>query len=150
MSALQALGEKLTLLTREELAPLHLPAPLVDALTETRNISKHEARRRHLQFVGKLMRDVDAQEVADFLASRGQAKAEADATFHAVERLRDRLMAGEDQPLDELIEKNPDANRQHLRSLLRNARQEAANDKPPKNARALFRALRELMTDSKA
>lgn len=143
MTALQDMGERLAALTREELRPLDLPADLLDALDELRRITKHEARRRQNQFVGKLMRSLDPEPIMEFLDSRGAATAEANAVFQALERLRDRLLDGEDEPLEEFFDSHPEADRQHLRSLLRNARQERAKGKPPKNARALFRALRE-------
>lgn len=142
---LQAMGEQLAALTREELRPLDLPVDLLTALDELRTLSKHEARRRQAQFVGKLMRGIDPEPIRDFLSSRGQAKAEADSAFHEVERLREKLLQGEDAPLDAFFDAHPQADRQHLRQLVRNARLELAKGKPPKNSRALFRALRETM-----
>lgn len=147
MTALQDMGEQLAALTRDELRPLDLPTPLLDALDELRRTSKHEARRRQSQFVGKLMRSVDPEPINDFLDSRGSAKAETDATFHLLERLREQLLDGDDAPLEAFFDAHPDADRQHLRQLVRNARLERANNKPPKSARALFRALRDAMLD---
>ncbi|MGE4293639.1 MAG: ribosome biogenesis factor YjgA [Desulfovibrio sp.] len=147
MTALQELGEQLAALTRSELRPLDLPPDLLDALDELRRLTRHEARRRQNQFVGKLMRTLDPEPIMEFLDSRGAATAEANALFHGLERLRDRLLDGEDEPLEEFFDAHPGADRQHLRGLVRNARQERAKDKPPKSARALFRALREAAQD---
>lgn len=147
MTALQNLGERLAELSREELRPLDLPRDLLTALDDLRRMTGHEARRRQTQFIGRLMREVDPEPVADFLDSRGAATAEANAAFQALERLRDQLLDGEDAPLEAFFDAHPEADRQHLRSLVRNARLERAKGKPPKNARALFRALREASRD---
>lgn len=140
---LQDMGEQLATLTKDELRPLALPDSLVSALDELRSLRKHEARRRQAQFVGKLMRDLDPEPSRDFLDRRGRAKAEQDAAFHDLERLRERLLDGEDAPLDDFFDAHPQADRQHLRQLVRNARKEQDAGKAPKSSKALFRALRD-------
>jgi len=58
---LQALGAALTELPPERLDALELAEPLRDALLEWRRTRSHEGRRRQLQYIGKLMRNVDVE-----------------------------------------------------------------------------------------
>ena len=64
--------------------------------------------------------------------------------FHNLERWRDRLIAGDDSTLESFVADYPDADRQHLRSLIRHAQHEAAHNKPPAAARKVFKYIRDL------
>ncbi|MEW5893681.1 MAG: ribosome biogenesis factor YjgA [Pseudomonadota bacterium] len=142
MHALQALGEELVKLPRDRLDQLDLPDALYDAVLDARRFTKHEARRRQLQFIGKVMRDIDTEPIAEQLARiRGESDS-AKAEFHALERWRDRLLA-DDAALTEWLAQHPGGDSQQLRNLIRNARREAAAGKPPKSSRELFRWLRD-------
>jgi len=95
-----------------------------------------------MQYIGKLMRDVEIEPIAEQLAAlRGESTA-AKAEFHALERWRARLIE-DDQSLGAWLSAHPDADAQQIRQLIRNARKEAAEGKPPKSSRALFRLLRD-------
>jgi ribosome-associated protein len=140
MHALQALGERLTELTRDELAQIDLPEELREAIAFAQRVTAHEARRRHLQYVGKLMRRVDAEHV---LAQVGRATGSSQAAvalMHQAEQWRDRLLA-DDAALTELLSRYPSPDSQWLRSTIRAARREHAAGKPPKHARELYRWL---------
>ncbi len=142
MTALQDMGAALVKLSKERLEKFNLPEPLLDALLEAQRITSHGAIRRQMQYIGKLMRDVDAEGIAEGLAAiRGESDA-AKAEFHALERWRTRLIE-RDEDLSEWISHHPDADVQQMRQLIRNARKEAAEGKPPKSSRALFRLLRD-------
>lgn len=143
MHALQDLGEELVALSAERLSQLDLPESLHDAVKEARRISKFGALKRQMQFIGRLMRDVDPEPIrAKLEAWKGHSREET-ARMHQLERLRERLLE-DDQAFGEVAEKFPHADMQHLRALVRSARQEKAANKPPKNARVLFRELRAL------
>ncbi len=144
MHALQDLGEELVKLSQDRLDKLDLPDALYDAVMDARRFSKHEARRRQMQFIGKLMRDLDTEPIAEQLAEiKGESDA-AKANFHTLERWRERLLA-DDAALTEWLAEHPSDDIQQLRNLIRNARKEATEGKPPKSSRALFRQLREQM-----
>lgn len=135
MHALQALGEELVALSAERLARIALPEALRDAIVEARRISKWGARRRQLQYIGRLMREVDAGAIRAQLASWKDAAARDTAVLHRAEHWRDRLLQ-ETPALAELLERYPNADAQRVRTLVRNARQEAKLPAPPKSARA--------------
>lgn len=142
MHALQDLGEELVKLSQDRLDKLDLPEALYDAVMDARRFTKHEARRRQMQFIGKVMRDIDTEPIAEQLAEiKGESDA-AKANFHAVERWRERLLA-DDAALTEWLTQHPSDDIQQVRNLIRNARKEAAEGKPPKSSRELFRWLRE-------
>lgn len=144
MHALQDLGQALVKLSPQQLAQLKLPETLAEAISEAKRLKKHEAIRRQMQYIGRLMRQVDAAPIqAQMDAWRSDSAAEA-ARHHRLERWRDRLLA-DDDALTEFAAAHPGIDTQALRSLIRNARRETALGKPPRNARALFRALREIM-----
>lgn len=143
MHDLQDLGEKLALLPRERLAKVDLPDALRRAIEEVQRITKHEARRRQMQYIGKLMRDVDPAPLREILAAfEGKSHAET-ARLHRVERLRERLLADE-AVLTEIGSDHPGTDLQRLRQLRRNTLKEQDEGRPPRAFRELFRELREL------
>jgi ribosome-associated protein len=143
MTALQVLGAELVELSRERLAKIEMPERLRDALLDAQRFTKHEAKRRQLQYIGKIMRDVD---VAPLRAAMDEVKGKSEAANirqHRLEKLRTRLMEDE-AVFSELARDFPAADLQHLRQLRRNALKEAQLGKPPRAYRELFRELREL------
>ena len=149
MTALQELGEKLVELSRERLAKIDMPERLRDAILDARRITKHEARRRQMQYIGKIMRDVDVAPLRDAVDELKGLSAAANARQHHLEQLRTRLMEDE-TVFGELARDFPAADIQHLRQLRRNALKEAQQGKPPRAYRELFRELRELGASSSA
>lgn len=143
MTALQELGAELVELSRERLAKIEMPERLREALLEAQRITKHEARRRQMQYIGKIMRDVDAAPLREAMDAIKGTSATATARQHRLEKLRQRLMDDEAAFAD-LARDHPAADIQHLRQLRRNALREAEQGKPPRAFRELFRQLREL------
>ena len=143
MHALQQLGAQLIELSEQQLIELRLPEQLLEAVQEARRLKgKNEALRRQVQYIGRVMRDVDAAPIRDRLEQwRGQGR-EHTARLHAIERWRDELMAA-DPALARFLDQHPQADSQRLRSLIRNARREQGANLPPKSYRDLFRELRE-------
>lgn len=144
MSALQDLGAELVGLSEEQLAAMSLPENLHDAVIAAKRISRFEARRRQLQYIGKLMRRVDPGPIRAQLDAWKAASRRHKVWLHRVERWRERVLADE-AALHDLVNEYPHADTQHLRMLVRNALRERTGNKPPKNYRALFQALRELI-----
>ncbi len=142
-TALQDLGKELFELSRDQLKKMDLPEKLLDALLEAKRLTSREGIRRQMQYIGKVMRDVETEPIDQQLAViRGESNI-AKAAFHALEDWRTRLIEN-DQALNEWLELHPDTDVQQIRQLIRNARKEAAEAKPPKSSRALFRLLRDL------
>jgi ribosome-associated protein len=149
MLALQELGVKLVELNEQQLETMQLPETLLAAVQEARRLSKHEARRRQMQYIGRLMREVDAAPIRDRLEEwLGQGRAHT-AQLHAIERWREELLAG-DPALARFLQEYPAADSQKLRTLIRNARREQIAALPPKSYRELFRALREMTSGEPA
>lgn len=148
--ALQALGNELVEQPRDRVKRVPMPEDVRDAILECQNIKNHEGRRRQLQFVGKKMRTLSEEEVAIIQRTiegwKGASKADT-AALHALERRRDKLLA-DDQALTALLAEHQELDGQHLRTLIRNARKEQAENKPPKAYREIFQILKDL--DAKA
>ncbi len=143
MTALQDMGGELVKLSKDRLQRMDLPERLLSAVLEAQRITSHGAIRRQMQLIGKLMRGVDAEAIGEQLAEiRGESDA-AKAVFHALERWRERLLT-DDDALTLWLAEHPEADAQLIRQLIRNARREAAEGKPPKSSRALFKLLREI------
>lgn len=146
MTALQKLGAELIAEPRDRVKRVPMPEDVRDAILECQLIKDHEGRRRQLQYVGKKMRSLEEHELAaiqKMLDSwKGASKSET-AALHAIERKRDKLLA-DDKALTVLLEQNPQLEAQHLRTLIRNARKEQAENKPPKSYRELFQILKSL------
>jgi ribosome-associated protein len=144
MQELQDLGEELVALTPDKLAGLDLPIRLLDAVLDAKRISKFGALRRQMQYVGRLMRDADADAIRSQLdVWKGTSVVET-ARLHSIERWRTRLIEDE-LALGELLGQFPQADAQRLRALIRNVKREAAAKKPPKSFRELFQELREII-----
>lgn len=140
MTALQKLGETLVSLSNTELDKIPLSEALSEAISEARRLKSHEAKRRQMQYIGRLMRDIDSKPIEDALASI-QLKAQlGKAHFHQIERWRDKLIAEGDERLEEFLNQFPTVDHQHLRQLIRNAKQEKSGADTE-----LFRYLRQIL-----
>ena len=143
---LQELGEALVELAPAQVDALQLPAPLLAAVREAHRITSHGARRRQMQYIGKLMRKVDPEPIRAALAAVAGQSAQARARQKRLEAWRERLI-GDDLALTAFASEHPGADLQALRALIRNARKEIAGAKPPRAQRELFRVLREASLD---
>lgn len=143
MTELQALGEDLVALSKDQLKKIDLPDNLRDALRDAQRFTRHEALRRQLQYIGKLMRAIDPEPIRAALDEIKGLSAAANARMHALERLRERFLADE-KVIAEIAADHPGADLQHLRQLRRNALKEQELGKPPRAFRELYRVLREL------
>lgn len=147
MHALQALGQELTALSAREIEDLVTEPTLLTALLEYQRIKSNEARRRQLQFIGKLMRKIDVGEIEAALEQRRFARQRANDAFHALERSRDQLIEGQIE-VHELAAEFPGADAQRIRQWVLQARREKNAGKPPAASRKLLRYLRELQTQA--
>ncbi|MEO8629857.1 MAG: ribosome biogenesis factor YjgA [Betaproteobacteria bacterium] len=146
MLELQDLGEALTRVSLDRLEELSLPERLLDAIVQAKRITKFGALRRQLQYVGRLMRDVDGDAIAARLDAWNGVSREATFYLHLLERWRTRLLESDDAML-ELSRDHPGAQTQRLRQLVRNARKEQQDNKPPRSYRELFQELRQIIPD---
>ncbi|MGX1173026.1 ribosome-associated protein [Pseudomonas sp. NFIX10] len=144
LHALVDLGERLTTLKPDLLAKLPLTDALRRALADAPKHTAHIARKRHLQFIGKLMRDQDTDAILVLLDQLDASTRQYNERFHNLERWRDRLIAGDDGVLEKFVIDYPEADRQQLRSLIRQAQHELAQNKPPASSRKIFKYIREL------
>jgi ribosome-associated protein len=148
MTALQKLGEDLVAEPKDRVMRVPMPEDVRDAILECQKIKDHEGRRRQMQYVGKKMRTLEEDEIAVIQKTidswRGQSKAET-AAMHALERRREKLLA-DDNALTELKSQYPAADVQQMRTLIRNARKEQAEHKPPKAYREIFQILKQLQS----
>ncbi|MGE4535108.1 ribosome biogenesis factor YjgA [Halomonas sp.] len=143
MHALQTLGEQIIAMTPAERARFPLSDDMLAAVEETARIRSHEGRRRHMQYVGKLMRREDLAAIRAVHDEIEQETLRRDHAFHRLERWRDRLVEEGDPAVEAFVADYPDADRQALRQLIRNARRERDHHKPPASARKLFRLIRD-------
>lgn len=145
------LARQLSQLTPQQLDRLPISERLRPHIDETRRITSHIAHKRQLQYLAKQMRKEDDEAlhaIRDALDVHGDAAREEAARLHRAERWRDRLIDEGDAALAELLDAHPDADRQRLRQLARNAHEERNRNRPPHAYRELFRELRELLAES--
>lgn len=152
MHELQVLGAELVALSKDAHKKMPLPENLDEAVREARRITDFEGKRRQLQYVGKVMRTLHDEEVAKIRAAldayNGVSKAET-VRMHAIERWRERLLA-DDKALTEFIAKYPSADVQTGRNLIRNARRDKEQQRPPKHFRELFHWIKAAQGDPHA
>ena len=147
MQALQDLGVALVALDAKRLAALELPERLADAITLARTVTRHEARRRQMQYIGRLMRDIDAAPIRDALESWAQGPQRERAQFAMLERWRDRVLQ-EPDGVQAFVDSYPQAPRDVLAALVADARDERTRGAPPHKARALFQAMKRVVDQS--
>jgi ribosome-associated protein len=148
MTALQQLGEELVSQPKDRVMRVPMPEDVRDAILDCQRITDHEGRRRQMQYVGKKMRTLEEGELAAIQkvldSWKGLSKADT-AAMHALERRREKLLA-DDNALTVLATQHPEVNVQQLRTLIRNARKEQAENKPPKAYREIFQILKQLQS----
>jgi ribosome-associated protein len=140
MHALQALGTALVELPKDALKRMPMPEGLADAVRAARSITDHEGKRRQMQYIGRVMRTLADEETAALRTAlevhRGVNKAET-ARLHWIEHTRERLLA-DDDAFTAFVSEYPAADAQTGRTLIRNARKEAQQGRPPRYFRELY------------
>lgn len=143
-SSLQDLGRKIVALSEEQIKGMGLPVELYDAVLCARTIRSRSALRRQMQFIGALMRRLDAAPVQEALRNIERGITMDTARFKEIERWRDGLIAGNEKLLEEIAGKYPTAEPRHILQLVQNARMERDAGKPPSAYRSLFRYLKKI------
>jgi ribosome-associated protein len=150
--AVLALASQLVELPASRLARLELPDDVRREIETTRRITAHGARKRQMAFLAKVMRRFGEEDFAAVRAELGENREKQrqdTAAMHRLEAIRDRLADGDDAALAEVIAEHPQVDRQHLRSLVRQARLERETpNKPPRAFREIFLLLKELAQDA--
>ncbi len=144
MHELQDLGAALVFLDERQLAALALPERLADAVRAARDITRHEARRRQMQYIGRLMREVDPAPLRAALEQQDAVPRAERAQFAAAERWRDRLLE-DASAVAEFMQAFPAADRVAIFALVHDARDERARNIAPRHYRELFRAIRDTL-----
>lgn len=151
MHALQDLGKRMLDLSNDQLDTLPISETLRSAIEESRRIRQNEAKRRHLQYVGKIIRQEDDPDALKRAIDAFDAGSEEHTRrHHLAERWRDRMITEGDSVVGEFFNYCPSADMQHLRNLARNARKDVEKQKNTGQARKLFRYLRECIDDAEA
>jgi ribosome-associated protein len=150
MTALQDLGQELVNLSASELAKMPIEdEQLAQAITQARSINSNSARKRQLQYIGKLMRKIDAEALRQALALLHLKHNQSVDSFHQLEVLRDELLQDSPDAIAAVVALYADADRQYLRQMVRQHQQQASSNKPPVAARKLFKYLRQLAENQK-
>lgn len=144
MHDLQELGRKIIALSKTQRAKLPLDEDMFDALILADKIkNKHEAYKRHMQYIGKILREADLEGIKagmDVFANKHQQES---LWFHHLEEFRDQLIAGSNDDAEALLAECPDMERQKLKQLIRQAAKEVKAEKPAKSYRDLFQYIKE-------
>ncbi|WP_119396022.1 ribosome biogenesis factor YjgA [Salinibius halmophilus] len=146
MHELQAIGERLLVLKDDQIANMPLTDELVVAIHDSRRITKNEARRRHLQYVGKLMRKADTEAIIHALDLLDPSSEAFQQQVALVEHWRNKLLTQDNASMAEFLDEYPSADRQHLRQLVRNVPVKADGpDLSHNSAKKLFKYLKSLL-----
>jgi ribosome-associated protein len=146
----QALGEALLTLRADLMARLDLPDKLLDAIKEAKKITNFEGRRRQMQFIGKLMRPLDADPIREAINEQLNGSAQLTLQLHLAEQWRDKLVL-EDEALSAWLTEYPATDAQQLRAMIRQARKDFKPEKPGeaprhgKSYREVFQVVKETM-----
>ena len=145
MLGLQAVGESLLSLNDNQLSKIPIDDErLLSAIRECRQIRSNSARKRHLQLIGKIMRNIDPAPIEQALAALHNTRQESATAFHQLEQLREDMLAAGVEGAELAMTRFPEADRQQLRQVILQHHREVQGHKPPSASRKLFRYLREL------
>lgn len=147
MQERQKLGEKLTHLSSAQLAKVPLDDTLRQAIQDYQRFTQREAKRRQLQFIGRLMRDADCDSIQQAWELTQSGSEASKKVQHKLEHWRDRLIAEGDDAVNQLLEAYPAIERQPLRQLIREALKEKKEGKPPAASRKLFQYIKPYLVD---
>ncbi len=147
MLALQKIGESLIKLTVEQLGQINLPDNLLVAIQHSKSLTSHEAIRRQLQYIGKLMREIDPEAITQVLKQVQLVHEKNTLRFKKIEEWRSQLIAHGDDMLHSFLQEHPEieSDRQQLRQLIRKAQQDRKNNKNTGAETALFKYLRSVL-----
>jgi len=148
-TALQKLGAELVKLAPEQLARIDMPESLREAILECRRFNKHEAIRRQMQYIGKIMRDLDAGPIAAQLEQMHAPSRAQTAVFHRAEEWRTEILA-DAEALERFVQEFPEADARELRALVGKANDEREAGKAPKFFRKLFHTINKILQDHHA
>ena len=143
MTELQKLGEELVALPPAKLAKVTMPEQLEEAVMLARRLKNREGKRRQLQYIGKIMRNIDSDAIRQKLESFHHHSQHFRQQQHRLEQWRDKLITEGDSAVSELLQEYPELDRQHLRQLIRQAKKELSQNKPPAASRKIFKYLRD-------
>ena len=155
MHELQSIGEALVQLSPEKLARIDLPEELRDAIADARRFTKHEARRRQMQYIGRIMRDIDPGPIVESLNALEAPSKHQTAILHLVEQWR-RDLLDDPEAVNRFVQAFPEADPHRLRALIEAAnhgrgtsRQEDDRraSRPPRQFRELFHVLNAILQD---
>lgn len=146
-NAAQELGKNILALSQEAQNSIELPDSLSNALNEARRIRKNSALKRQLQYIGKLMRTVDIEPIQQQYLKLTNHYDKDIKSLHRLEKWRDRLLSEGDKALEDLLNETANADRQHLRQLIRQSAKETQLKKPAKSAREIFKYLKTLFAE---
>ncbi|URX62851.1 DUF615 domain-containing protein [Luteibacter anthropi] len=141
------LAQQLVELPPSRIPKLNLPEDIIDEIGRTRKVTSHIARKRQMAFLAKQMRRHGDEAFVDARAALGEDRdrqRQEAAYMHRLEAARERIMEGGDTALGELFDRHPELDRQHLRSLVRQARAEREANKPLHAFREIYRILKDL------
>jgi ribosome-associated protein len=140
MEALRVLGQQLTALTPSQLETIPLPEKVVVQVVEAKRMRSHLATKRQMQYLGKVLRDVEIEPIKKALEILSETHKAEVAFFHGLEQLRDKLVQEGDSAIQDVLDEYPAADRQALRQMVRNAKK----TDQVKYKRQIFRYLSEL------
>lgn len=144
MHALLALTEQALSLHAEKLAKTGINEKTLAAFAEAKKMKASGARNRQLKYITKLISHEDTEILENYLQQANQAQQDENLRFHKLEKWRDRLVNEGDKVIGELLNEFPNADRQQLRTWIRQAQKESLQGKPPTASRKLFKYLRSL------
>lgn len=140
---LNDLGKELIRMPDSAVKKVPLSDAMRRAITDGKRFSKG-ALQRQLRRIANLMQHEDLEAIQLEIQRQKQPSKQQTAALHQLEQWRDRLIAGDEKLLTELIDQFDNIDRQQIRQLVRNAKLEFERQKPPKSARGLFKYLSEL------
>lgn len=139
------LGEKMVALNKDELAQINMDDELRRALEEAQRIKSNSALKRQKHYIAKVMRGL-ADETLAAQVERVLHKDDIyNAQFKRMEKWRDNIIENGDKGINNFLADYPNADRSHLRQLVRNAEKEKKNNKPPAAYRQIFKYIREVI-----
>ena len=141
---IQDFGRKISGLTINNIEAFKFPSNIYDATIDLKNLKSNSAKKRQVQYLGKLLREIDLTNAFLVMKQLEVSSQKEIQRNHIIEGWRDKLLSNNDS-ITEFIDEYPKIDRQSLRQTVSNAQKEKKDNKPPKHSRQLFKLIKDIV-----
>ena len=138
---IQEFGRRISELTINNIEAFKFPSNIYEATIGLKNIKSNSAKKRQVQYLGKLLREIDLTDAFLIMKLLKVSSQKEIQRNHIIEDWRDKLLSNNDS-ITQFVDEYPKIDRQSLRQTISNAQKD---NKSPKYSRQLFKLIKDII-----